>query len=139
MATRTNGAPEFPLGNSPLLHVFFVALWAIWAALTVHEYVGDGLGMPAFLLALLLGVLFGIALFALFTRTEGGGKAKQLYDDAPLGQRIGITVVLLAPLLAFAYGLSTVGVSTVLFQVAFISAVVGHHQAKFASAYAHLQ
>ena len=64
---------------------------------------------------------------------------KRLYDDAPLGQRIGITVVLLAPLLALAYGLSTVGVSTVLFQVAFISAVVGHHQAKFASAYAHLQ
>ncbi|WP_154018998.1 hypothetical protein [Halococcus agarilyticus] len=139
MATRIDEVPKFPLGNSPLWHVFFVVLWGIWAALTVNEYVGDAFGLPAFLLALLCGVLFGVALFGWLARTKRGRKARQLYADAPLGQQLVIGVVLLVPLLALMYGLSTVGVSAVLAQVALVGAIVGYHQSKFASAYARLQ
>jgi len=139
MATRSDETPTFPFGNSPLFHVFFVALYAIWAVLTVHEYVGDAFGLPAFLLALLTGVLFGVALFGWATRTSHGERARRLYRDAPLGQQFVIAAVLTVPLLALMYGLSTVGVSAVLAEIALVSAIVSYHQARFASAYARLQ
>lgn len=138
MATRTDEAPEFPFGNSPLWHVFFVVLWAVWAALMVHEYVGDSFGLPAFLIALLAGVLFGVMLFAWFARTERGAKAQRLYDDAPVGQQLVIAVVLLVPLAAVGYVLATADVSLVLLQVAFFNALLSYQQSKFASAYARL-
>lgn len=139
MAIRVDEAPEFPFDVSPLWHSFFVVLWAVWAALTVHEYVGDAIGLPAFLLALLCGVLFGIAVFGWITRTEYGGRARRLYRDAPLGQQLVIAAVLSVPPLTLMYGLSTMGVSAVLAQVALVSAIVGYQQSKFASAYARLQ
>lgn len=139
MATRTDETPEFPFGSSPLRHSFVVVLWAIWAALTVHEYVGDAFGLPAFLFALLTGVLFGVALFAWVTRTERGEKTRRLYDDALLGQQLVVGVVLSIPLIALMFGLATTDVSPVLLQVALISAIFGYHQSKFASAYARLE
>ena len=139
MATRADETPGFPCGNSPLWHVFLVVLWTVWAALTVHEYVPDAFGLPVFLLVLVAGALFGVALFGWVARTGRSRKARRLYRDAPLDQQLVIAVVLSVPLLTLMYGLSTMGVSAVLAQVALVSAIVGYHQAKFVSAYARLQ
>ncbi|EMA47573.1 hypothetical protein [Halococcus saccharolyticus] len=139
MATRTDEAPEFPFGTSPFRHSFIVVLWAVWAALNVNEYVGDAFEFPAFLLALLTGVLLGVALFAWVTRTKHGEKARRLYDDAPLGQQLLVSVVLSVLLIALVFGLDTTDVSPLLLQVAFISVIFGYHQSKFASAYARLE
>ena len=83
--TRADEVPALAFGNSPLRHMSFVVPGAVWAALTAHEYVDDAFGLPAFLLPLVVGVLFGIAVFAWVTRTRYGERARRLYRDAPLG------------------------------------------------------
>lgn len=133
MASRTADSSIFLFRRSPFWHSVFVVIWTIWAVLTVHEYVDESFGLPAFLFALVGGVLIGAGFFALMTRTHRGRKAKRLYDDAPLGQQFAIGVVLLVPLAVLMYGSAAFDVSLVLLQVVLLSTIFGYYRSAFVS------
>ncbi|WP_256686902.1 hypothetical protein [Halococcus qingdaonensis] len=129
MATRSSGSSTF--GDGAVRHSFFVVLWAVWAVLTANEFVGDAFGLSFYLLLLVGGFLLGGVVVAWTTRTERGRMAKRLYDDAPLGQQFAVSIALLVPLAALAYGLSVINVSLVVLLVLWISAIVGYQQLTF--------
>ncbi|WP_435079740.1 hypothetical protein [Halococcus sp. AFM35] len=72
MATQTGDFPEHLSERGPLWAVGFVVLWAFWAVLFVHEYVGDSVRFSSFVIALLIGMPVGIGLAYWLRRTESG-------------------------------------------------------------------
>jgi hypothetical protein len=129
MATWTEELPTF--GSGAVRHSLFTIVWAVWAVLTAHEYVGDAFGLPLYLLLLVGGFLLGVVFFAWTTRTKRGRMAKRLYDDAPSGQQLMAGVVLLVPLAAVGYVLTLMNVSLVILLVLWMSAIVGYQQSMF--------
>lgn len=131
MATRTGEVST--LRDGAFRHSVLFVLWAVWAVLTAHEYVGESFGLPAFLLSLVGGFLLGGVFFAWTTRTERGRMAKRLYDDAPASQQFVVGIALLVPLASLAYAFVIIDVSLVLLQVLIFSAIVGYYQLTFVS------
>ncbi|WP_435079741.1 hypothetical protein [Halococcus sp. AFM35] len=134
MATRTNGTPT--VGSGAVRHSLFTVVWAVWAVLTAHEYVGDVFGLPLYLVLLVGGFPLGVVFFAWIRRTERGRMAKRLYDDAPSGQQLMAGVVLMIPLAAVAYVLTLVDMSLVVLLVLWMSAIVGYQQSMFVATHA---
>lgn len=122
-----NGLPELPIETRLKRDGVFSILWTIAMGLTAHEYVDNTVTALTFTVVAVLGGSFAIVVTYWLRRTERGRVVGAVYRGATFGRRI--LVALAIAIVGVGAGfvvLTTVGVSSVLGQPAFLGGLFAY-------------